>query len=105
MQNDWIRKAKTLLAGLAWLASRTRTTADDEAVAFLQSAIEIQAVQDLINWLINASQSDPGMSTEHLLRAAPPELMTAAESQAVAKIGDGKLLAVLLKFLPLLLAL
>lgn len=99
-----ITRLRGALAFAKALAKFTTTTIDDEAVAMLSVIIENEQVQQIIEWLVNKAQSNPEATAMGLVAAIPEPMLTAANEQTAGKIGDGKLLELLVKYLPVILA-
>ncbi len=72
MNADILAKAKAFLAGLAALAEITPSTADDQAVAFLQSVLNYPMVQALIGHLLELALTRPGLTPHEMVQALPP---------------------------------
>ena len=100
----WIDKARAMLRTAEILAKFTRTTTDDEIIAAIKTAIENPQIQAVIDWVINSIHANPELSIPHAADKCPEHLMAAAV-ESYGKIGDGKIINLLIKILPILLAL
>lgn len=103
MQFSWLKSIKAVLLALAYAAQYTATTVDDQLIAALQVVVDYPAVQQLIESLIAASHASPQLEASTLLQHASPALLAEAQATTVGKIGDGRLLELLEKILPLIL--
>ncbi len=103
--SPWLENAKVFLGVAAKLAKFTEFKYDDYAVLVLQTAVDNDSVLELIEWLINKHLESPSTSAETLLSLAPHNLTSAANAVTVGKIGDGKFLELVAKYLPLILSL
>lgn len=104
MGSTWLAKARTYVYYMGLAAKFTKTTVDDEIVAGIKTAIEDANIQSLIDWVINTIHVSPELSTAGAIDKAPQHLLMAAE-ESYGKIGDGKIINLLIKILPILLAL
>lgn len=100
----WLEKANAMLRTAKLLAKLTRTTTDDEVLAAIETAIANPQIQALVDWVINTIHVSPELSTTGAIDKAPQHLLSAAE-ESYGKIGDGKIINLLIKILPILLAL
>lgn len=104
MNADLLAKLKIGLKIAAALAKYTDTKLDDQAVAFVTLQVDNPFVQSLIGHLIAILDANPGISSEQAVMLLPPGVLSAAEHNTYGKFGDGKLIALLIKLLPIILA-
>lgn len=101
MASQYLPALRNVVKILDILADRTATTVDDALVAVLQKAIENPVVLEVIEAIIRGIQENPGTSPARIYSSLSPSLRDEAEL-ACGKIGDGKLVDLLVKVGPLL---
>jgi len=105
MNADLLAKIKFGLKFAAALARYTDTKLDDQTVAFLVVEIDNPFIQSLIGHAIDIISRHPQYDAKAVIDSLPPGVYAAANNSVAGKFGDGKFLALLIRLLPLILAL
>lgn len=97
----WLDTARIAIKILKATAKFTPSKIDDELVASFEVLLENPQIQAIVEYVINLLRANQTLTIQGAY-AMVPESLTA---EVHGKIGDGKILALLLKILPILLAL
>lgn len=100
----WLDSTRAFLRTAELLTRFTPSKVDDDFIASIKIAIDNPQIQAVVDWIINTLHVSPQLSTNAVIENVPQPMMAAAE-ESYGKIGDGKFIALLIKILPLILAL